>query len=264
MKTLELWFYLTILFRLTAAAALINDPMNLHRRIIASIRAENVDQLAEVVVSHPETIQSFNLAYWFMALFNLNDNPESLDRHLIVQILLNGLENKNRAKGEYTPLIMATLSGSMNVIKSVLKVANVDGLNQRGESALISAIRDGKLSAALELIEHGANVDIFDKSGLNALHYATRIQNPTVRSEAIWLLLSNGADVFWVDYPKYKIYHQICDLRKSFNTADVTVELAADELLLRRLYVDFEEKANNFALFMFFLACAVLKASLHR
>ena len=258
MKAIELWFQLIVLFRLTCASAIFNDPITLHRHLMRSIRRGNLNEFENIVFHHPETIEKFNLAYWTMAMHCSSVHPESFNRNTIVDILLDGLRLKCNAQGDYTPLICAIHLGNVESIRKILRVASVNDPNASGETPLIVAICTANISIAKELIAHGADVNICDINGLNALHYATRLRNPSVRSKAIYLLLSNSADVSCFDYKKYHINYKNSNnkrIKKSFT--DASIELNTDELLLRRLFMDMDKKAKGFAIIFILIFAAI-------
>ena len=257
MKAIDLWFPLTFLFQLTFGSIIVNGERNLHSRIMTSIRTGNLHELQNVVDIHPEMVSNFNLAYWTMASHNVKTFPNDINRRRILTSLFRKLANKNQVKGRYTPLIFGVLSGSVEVVKKFIRSNTINTPNKYGETALIVALHTGNIEIAEELIYRGADVNIADKKGFTALQYATRLNDPLKRSEAINLLLSNSATVSSFDYPKYGIKFDEIDAAKVLNSFNVvTVELNMDELLMKRLLMDFEEKAKT-VIFVMFLFAAI-------
>ena len=73
--------------------------------------------------------------------------------------------------GGQTPLILATVKGDENMVKSVLQAgADVNRINQQtGQTVLMEAASHGCSKIAILLIEAGADVNIVDKSDNTAL-----------------------------------------------------------------------------------------------
>ena len=261
MKAIELWFQLTFLFQLTFGSIIVNNPRHLHYQIMTSIRTGNLQELQYVVDTNPEMVSSFNLAYWTMASHNVKTFPDDINRRKILTILFRKLANKNQVKDRYTPLIFGVLSGSVEVVKKFIRSNTINTPNKFGETALIVAVRSGNIEIVKELIFRDADVNIADKKGFTALQYATRLNDPLKRSEAINLLLSNWATVSCFEYPKYIIKFDEIDMAKiSNNQSMVNVELNMDELLLKRLMMHFEEKAKTAVLVAFiFTSCLAIQ-----
>ena len=258
MKAIELWFQLTFLFQLTFGSIIVNGERNLHSRIMTSIRTGNLQELQNVVDINPEMVSNFNLAYWTMASHNVKTFPNDINRRKILTSLFRKLANKNQVKDRYTPLIFGVLSGNVEVVKKFIRSNTINTPNKYGETALIAAVRTGNIEIVKELVYRGADVNIADKKGFTALQYATSLNDHLKRSEAINLLLSNWATVSCFDYPKYVIKFDEIDTAKLLNNLYVvTVELSMDELLMKRLLMDFEENAKTVIFVMFLLTSCV-------
>ena len=96
-------------------------------------------------------------------------------------------------KGKYNkPLIKATLNNNTDEIKKYLKHgADVNALDEYGNTALMNASLKGHEQAVRLLIEAGANVNIRDNNGRSALMQAV----DHARTEVVELLLAAKAEV---------------------------------------------------------------------
>ena len=95
--------------------------------------------------------------------------------------------------GGQTPLILATIKGDENMVKSVLQAgADVNRTNQQmGKTALVEAASNRCTKIAILLIEAGADMNIVDKSGHAALMLAVRKGNLRIGE----VLIKAGAEV---------------------------------------------------------------------
>lgn len=247
-------------FQLIFTSAVIEKDLLLNSNIIESIRLGHLEQLVNIIVLHPRFFKKFNLSYWLMAKHYLESNFSFVIYRTMILILFSQLTNKNEAVGKYNPLIFATLSDDLKLLKDILRLTDVNCQNKLGETALIVAVRNGLYVIAKKLIEHGANVNISDKKGRFAIEFATKLKDP-LRSRMIFLLFSNWANVSCLKWDKYKIIESNCNMKKVQDLTNFNVELNADELLRRRLLMDFEEKAEVLAVMIFVLACLLVKFS---
>lgn len=84
-------------------------------------------------------------------------------------------ENGNFAK-KYTPLIVASAEGEINVIKKLIEYgANINFQDSDGDTALMVAIMNQNEKIANELIKAGANMTLQNKEGKTALDLSLEI-----------------------------------------------------------------------------------------
>ena len=70
-------------------------------------------------------------------------------------------------------LIEATSNGDLEMVQLLLENgANIEARDQRGETALMMAIRKDDLEMVQLLLEHGANIEARDQRGETALMIA--------------------------------------------------------------------------------------------
>lgn len=77
------------------------------------------------------------------------------------------------------------------IISSIRKINNLDQPDRDGRTLLMNAACYGRVEIIKYLINHGASVNVKDKSGLTALHFAVKDANKGI----IILLLDAGADI---------------------------------------------------------------------
>ena len=104
----------------------------------------------------------------------------------VVNLAFRGFDLNSRDEKGEPALLMALRQGSLKVADFLLKqnVVNVEARNQAGESALMMAALKGQLPQARRLIERRAEVN---KPGWTPLHYAA--SNPSEDSVAMVRLL---------------------------------------------------------------------------
>ena len=75
-------------------------------------------------------------------------------------------------------LVVATVNGSLNVLKSLLKRgANLELRDESGASALIISVKQRAWTMCCELLSHGADVNARDKAGDSALAMVVRLES---------------------------------------------------------------------------------------
>eukprot|EP00729_Bicosta_minor_P011229 gene11229-14050_t len=92
---------------------------------------------------------------------------------------------------KYTPLHYAARKGSRQIVNILMgEGAEVDALNNKGQSVLYQAVVGGHVETVRALIQRGADSNIKTKSGITALHFSAR-SGPI---EMVMLLLGAGAN----------------------------------------------------------------------
>jgi hypothetical protein len=255
MRVIEFWFRITIFLRLVSMNFAI--PVVLHSRIMRAVRIGDYQDLEQITEGQPGCLREFKLEYWSMALNSWRSNSESEDRRRIVMILMNELGDKNEKKMEMTPLICAVRYGNRQSISAILAVSNVNGLNSRGQTALILAIKYGSIETAEELLDRGADADICDENRMSAIHYACILDDLEKRERAILLLLANQADVSIMKCP-YAINYDRVDIDKISRNDWWLIELNADELIVRRIKMEIDNIGLTIMSVMFLIVLASL------
>ena len=115
----------------------------------------------------------------------------------LVKLLIEKGANLNLISNRgNTALMSAIKRGKEEIAKLLIQNgANLNKQNNEGDTALIISIRFMRIDTTLEitslLIEKGANVNLQNKKGETALMQAVRLRN----SKLIELLINNGADL---------------------------------------------------------------------
>ena len=115
------------------------------------------------------------------------------------------LDSKNNPGGEFDlnmendaglcALVVATVNGSLNVLKSLLKRgANLELRDESGASPLIISVKQRAWTMCCELLSHGADPNARDKAGDSALVMVVRLENGKRERRLLRLLLQYGAD----------------------------------------------------------------------
>jgi ankyrin repeat protein len=111
-----------------------------------------------------------------------------------VDIILNEHNlnlNKIDSRG-WTPLLMATIKGHINIVDMLLRHgANVDLQDLYGNIPLFVASRHGNDGIVNLLIQQGANLDIKDRYHDTALHVACKYQYHNI----VKILIDHGIDI---------------------------------------------------------------------
>ena len=118
-----------------------------------------------------------------------------------VKVLLKykgDIESRNDGCGSYhsyTPLLIAAFNGYFDVLSCL--VENGADVNKCRDdincTPLMIASRNGNVNNVACLIRHGADIDLQDRNGRTAFHYAA--ENDRDSCEVLSCLLENGADV---------------------------------------------------------------------
>jgi ankyrin repeat protein len=92
-------------------------------------------------------------------------------------------------------LVVATVNGSLNVLKSLLKRgANLELRDESGASPLIISVKQRAWTMCCELLSHGADVSARDRAGDSALAMVVRLEAGKRERRLLRLLLQYGAD----------------------------------------------------------------------
>jgi ankyrin repeat protein len=101
----------------------------------------------------------------------------------VINILIeNGAELEAVDKNKKNALMYAALGGSSETIALLMKTGkiNIDAVDEDGNTALMLAASEGNTKAVNTLIKYGANTNIANKNGLDALKIAKVKNNATV------------------------------------------------------------------------------------
>ena len=95
----------------------------------------------------------------------------------------------------YTPLLIAAFNGYFDVLSCLVESrANVNKCTDDIKcTPLMIASRNGHVNSVALLLRHGADIDLKDKNGRTALHYAA--EKDLDSCEVLSCLVENGADV---------------------------------------------------------------------
>jgi ankyrin repeat protein len=127
----------------------------------------------------------------------VHKNSEVLRLILPYQKNLNLLYLKNsdqkdaRNLVKTTLLIQAVISGSLENVKLLLQMgADINMANDRGETPILTALREEKFEIATFLADHGAELNVRDVMGNTVLSYALNHQQTSLALKALY---PNGA-----------------------------------------------------------------------
>ncbi len=121
------------------------------------------------------------------------------DRDMITLLIDTAKADPNQTDAQGNPVLTAAaLSGNKEIVTMILLAgANIDQLNTKGQTVLMSLIEQSGTNSgnmndmSLFLIENGANVNAVDLKGETALFYAVRANN----EQLIKNLIAKGADI---------------------------------------------------------------------
>ena len=95
-----------------------------------------------------------------------------------------------------TPLIQAAWEGDTHIIRILLQNgAEIDGVNNDKQSALMVAVLNVKRCAIIELLNQGANIDLQDCHGNSAIMSATFISKIKPSRDVVCMLLQYKPDL---------------------------------------------------------------------
>jgi uncharacterized protein len=95
---------------------------------------------------------------------------------LMSYLMSRGADPEARDRDGNTPLILSAIKGYAEGIRMALRFkANINAVNQFGETALIKAVQEGQEPIVRLLVQSGAALDVTDSAtGLTALEHAQR------------------------------------------------------------------------------------------
>jgi excisionase family DNA binding protein len=120
------------------------------------------------------------------------------DDFAALKSLIDGGADVNaRSNDEWTPLMLATIKGSMQMVEALLRSgADSNARNRKGWTALMFAVSMSDADTMRILLGAGANINARDKEGKTALMQAVNENN----RESVRVLLGEGADVNLEDH----------------------------------------------------------------
>jgi ankyrin repeat protein len=98
---------------------------------------------------------------------------------------------RSQAKTELSALVRATLRGDAAAVAQALASDDPNGGDSDGRTALMHAAIDGKSEITKVLLTHQAKVNLRDKAGFSALHFAVQGFHLVLAD----LLIQAGAEV---------------------------------------------------------------------
>jgi excisionase family DNA binding protein len=108
-----------------------------------------------------------------------------------------GADLNARSSDEWTPLMLATIKGHIEMVEALLKNgADSNARNRKGWTALMFAVSMSDADTTRILLTRGANINARDKEGKTALMQAANENN----RESVKVLLEEGADVNLEDH----------------------------------------------------------------
>jgi len=137
------------------------------------------------------------ICFLFIAI-NLNSQNEVFEiaRHGCTEDLQDILKTNPEVinfknKSGYTPLILASYHGNVEVAALLAKHVREINVNSDSGTALMAAVFKNDIEIAKMLLDLGADPNIADPNGTTALHYATRFSN----IDLIKLLIAYDVDI---------------------------------------------------------------------
>lgn len=156
----------------------------INQALIESVLANKLDEVKEDIDIGADP--NFINGNWQSSLFCANGVQ------MIKFLLDNGANINNADKYGNSLLITSAGIGRKEIVEELLQagrnVNNVNAINSYGETALIAASKNGLVEICGLLLKNGADINIRDKKGFDALHYAVNCLN----KEVVELLLSNS------------------------------------------------------------------------
>eukprot|EP01113_Clastostelium_recurvatum_P004065 TRINITY_DN117_c1_g1_i3.p1 TRINITY_DN117_c1_g1~~TRINITY_DN117_c1_g1_i3.p1 ORF type:complete len:759 (+),score=144.66 TRINITY_DN117_c1_g1_i3:158-2434(+) len=124
------------------------------------------------------------------------DVPSSVS--VVASLLEAGADPNAQKRDGCTPLHIAVIKGSINIMNALLKAPgiNVDLRSRFGTTAAHEAAAQGRLECLRALVEHGADLTIRDNDGYVPLHTLCASQRGTDEDRIAmirWLVTSKGA-----------------------------------------------------------------------
>lgn len=131
----------------------------------------------------------YNYDYMKTPLYNAAYNGD----YQTVQVLIEvGYEvNVNCGYNEETPLIAAAREGFTDIVSLLVQSADINAVNEFGETAVYQAVYTGEYDVMRVLIDANANVNILKMDGCSPLH----VIYGEYFMDMIPLLITAGADV---------------------------------------------------------------------
>ena len=107
----------------------------------------------------------------------LFDSASRNDPALAIECLTNGAKINWRNGNGWTPLIVASYSGSLAVIDLLIRAgANINQANYKGTTPIMYAMSNFEITGSTKsfdlLYDHGADFDLMDNYGKSLVHYA--------------------------------------------------------------------------------------------
>jgi ankyrin repeat protein len=147
------------------------------------------DEIVDLLIQHKADVDLLNSQWQTpMHLASLYGNPES-----IKLLLAGGVKINIRDADGNTPLHIAVLYRHPENLDEILKVnPDIDAVNKEGYTPLLLAVRRPDNEKAIELLlQHGADMNIPDPAGRNAL----LVSVGSHQKDYIELLVSNWIDI---------------------------------------------------------------------
>ncbi len=116
------------------------------------------------------------------------------DLQTVINYLKDGMNVNAKDRGGDTALIVANNIKSINVVKELLNLSNIDVdiTNEFGNTALILASNRNTVETVKELLKHGADPDITTPSGYKAIDVTT---NPEIKQMLLRFMKSNEGEI---------------------------------------------------------------------
>jgi ankyrin repeat protein len=202
-------------------------PKNfLFKKIIEASQQRNVDKINDLIEANPgiDLNAIVTIGEWASAGFGIIRTVMAAKNNIdcikyIQALIIKGAKVDLPDKDGTTPLLQASYSGDVNLVKFLLEYgkANIDLADNDGNTALHYAVKKGNLGVAKLLLEKGADVKVVNNEGKTPLQIISGEQTP--RAEHLItakLLLEKGADLEKIGkqsklYPLLKILTKFTD-----------------------------------------------------
>lgn len=124
-----------------------------------------------------------DIARWLQH-YELQYSPEMLEKRQKIKKMIEKAYFDKKTHEYESPIWQAVVSGDLSEVKSLLEnknISNINTQNNKGETPLIIAVKNGHYNIAELLLSKGAKIGILDNKNETAYSYAKKMLERFVR-----------------------------------------------------------------------------------